>query len=1127
MQEIERSPTGPPLILLVPDQATYQMERALLDRTGFDGFLRVFPLSFRRLAYRIFGEVGGSPLPVLDDVAKQMFLALVVRKERRQLCIFQNSAEKPGLLTSLAQTLKEFRQYGKTPEDVVAEYDRLVQAGRGETPLALKLHDLALIYRTFEEQIRGRYVDREEALSLLANRLRQSAWIRGARIWVDGFSGFTPQEYDVLACLVEQAQEVTISLCIDPDRIPRAVDELDALSPFHPVEESYLRIRQRIPRTIPRLPTVRLGKVGRPPHRFRQAPCLAHLESVLLERQLRQLDVDVGEIVLVEAADRRTEVRAAARDIVRLVRDKGCRYRDIAVIVRDLGLYSDLIRPTFAEYGIHFFIDERRSMAHHPLVELVRSAVHAASTGWSTEGVLQYLKTDLVPVDRAEIDEVENYVLEFGVRGGEWFSDGSWGRRSLGREDEERLLPNETERLERVDEARRKALAELRQFGEEVSSGQKTVREITGALCRMLDKLRVPETLRRWAEEARAEGLPGRAEEHAEAWKSVVGLLGSLVEALGDESLPLREYATVLEAGLSQLALGLIPPSLDQVTVGSVERSRHPELRAAFVLGVGEGTFPRAKPEDPILNDGERDDLEEEGFELAPSTRRDLHRERYFAYIALTRARENLWVSYPISGDEGRQLLASTFVRRLRDVFPRLEPIRAARGEPPGRPEDISLATELAILAASGARRRLQDAKSAWWAPIYDESLRDPETRERLARVLRSLAYSNEARLPENVAGELYGPVVRTGVTSLEIFAACPFRHFAERGLGLRERPEAELKPVDLGALYHDVLRSFFLRTRRENLRWAHMDPEQARAIMDEETEAAIQRLGPALRSGNRDQALLEEARRSLGDLAEGLVFHFSRSDFEPVAAEQRFDRFKIDLGDGRGLKLRGSIDRIDAIPGTSPPVVRVVDYKTREQRLDLWKVEEGLALQLTAYLLAVEATCREMWGADEIFPAGCFFSPIRRGFEGRRPAAAESPEMDPARFKGFRLRGLFSEEFAAHLDRMAREGEWSPTHGMFVNKSGGLGNPRHSDYLPAGMMEVVLERTRQWLGWIGRRVLAGAIPVRPFQTGNESACRLCRMRPVCRFEPRRNRYRRVKARNRADIIGELGKGHG
>jgi len=1135
LEEVRRAPDGPALILLVPDQATYQMERALLGAEGVDGFVRVCPYSFARLSHRIFGEIGGAPLPVLDDLGKQMFLASVMRDVRSDLCVYGTSSRRVGFVESVARCIAEFHWYGKGPEDVRLEAERRRNEAGGDTPLSLKLLDLARIYKGFQRKIEGRFVDGDGALAVLAERLPESAWIKGARVWVDGFSGFTPQEYGVLAALIRTVDTFSISLCLDPRCLPESLEDLDALSAFHPSEETYLRLRDALPPEVERLPTVTLPAGGADRPRFASRPDLAALEAGFFARGVRAYEGRPSGVRLVEAPDRRAEVREVARDILRRAREDGTRYRRMAVIVRDLEPYADLVRSIFSEHGIPFFLDERRSVAHHPLVELVRCAVRVVATGWPTDVVLQYLKTDLVPglsaspeprgtPERLPVDDVENYALAFGVRGAQWRTEEPWAKRALRPEDAGDPSPDERAALERVDAARRNALRELVAFDAKVRDGRPAVCEVMEALYTLLNALGVRQRLIAWAAEVRERGDPATAEEHATVWKNVVGLLEGLESALGDEVLPLREILDILEAGLSSLRLGLIPPTVDQVTVGSVERSRHPELQVAYVLGVGDGSFPRARHEDPILSDQDRDRLHGTGFELAPSAGRELHRERYFAYIAFTRARDGLWVSYPRADEEGAELLPSAFVRRFEQLFPDLPVERLERDTGPRRPEDVVRVEDLAEAVNRGARTAPHDPSRVWWLRGLDRLLDTRGVREALGKTLPALTYRNFPTLQRLTAAALYGNTLRCGVVGLEGFARCPFQYFARYGLGLEERPEFELGPPDLGSLYHEVLRRFFERTCTEGLRWADLDSGAARTIVREELEKAVPTLkADVLRASERNKALLEDAGRALEEYVEILLVHAQRTDFEPVAAEVNFrDAPDLDLGERRRLKIRGRIDRVDAVPASRPPLVRVVDYKSSKRTLELWRVEAGLDLQLTTYLLALRDRPGLVGRPEAVIPAGAFFARLRAPIRTVKETPEENTDEPPG-LGEFRLRGVYRADVARVLDRTVVPSGKSATHSMYVNKDGSLGRIGTTDALPGAGLDRLVDRTVERLRAVGRGIVDGRVAVEPYRVGTESACPFCPYMSVCRFEPPENGYRVLEPVKRAAMVRMLG----
>ncbi|NLK20696.1 MAG: hypothetical protein GX308_01135, partial [Epulopiscium sp.] len=59
---------GNSLILIVPEQFTFQTQKDLIKSLDKKGIIEVEVLSFERLAYRIFEEVGGPTEKLLGDL---------------------------------------------------------------------------------------------------------------------------------------------------------------------------------------------------------------------------------------------------------------------------------------------------------------------------------------------------------------------------------------------------------------------------------------------------------------------------------------------------------------------------------------------------------------------------------------------------------------------------------------------------------------------------------------------------------------------------------------------------------------------------------------------------------------------------------------------------------------------------------------------------------------------------------------------------------------------------------------------------------------------------------------------------------------------------------------------------
>ncbi|NLY50901.1 MAG: helicase-exonuclease AddAB subunit AddB [Firmicutes bacterium] len=1093
---------GPPLILLVPEQATFQTEYALLSTGAVRATSRAQVLSFRRLARRVLFEVGGSARPWLGELGKRMVLRSLVQKRRNELLLFGRSAGTPGFTERLASTLAELKLYNISPEMLLARLKFLEAKSEGQSPLAGKLHDLALLYRDLEEYLAPRYTDPEAYLSHLATQLLQATSLQGSHVWVDGFSGFTPQEFQVLASLMRTAAQVEIALCLDHRELSRPLAETDL---FHPTRETYQKLVALARAEGASLqPALVLDDPTVLPPRFAAAPELAHLERSFFHYPARPWTGDAPGLELTVAANRRVEVEAAARGMIQLARDKGLRWRDMALIVRDLETYQDLITAVLTDYGIPHFVDRKRPVLHHPLSQLVLAALEVFTTNWSYEAVFRALKTDLFPLSRSQVDYLENYVLAYGIRGQCWLQKEDW---TFHEADEHAVhYWRAVESLRRRVVAGFQPLTRVCQRGDQVTGG-----DLTAALWTFLSELKVGSTLEGWARQAEEQGDLAAAQEHTQAWSGFLDLLDELLIGLGDTLLTPVEYAEILASGLESLRLGLVPPSLDQVLVGGLERSRHPNVRAAFVLGINDGVLPGRVKEDAVFTDREREDLKATGLELAPTSRQNQFHEDYLTYIALTRASEFLWLSFPLADEEGRALTPSRVITRLRSLFPHLVELYAA-AEPSGVPaEDLSfLSTPERAAGYLAGQLRLARAGQALgpvWAAVYQYLSSEPNLQQFLPRALAGLQYNNRVDpLPRTLARQLYGTPVRTSVTRLEGFASCPFSHFAVYGLKLRERQEYGLDLPSLGLFTHSVLRRLTEDLLQAGRDFADLTPEETESLVTEKVERLVPEFASGiLASSARFRYLSRRLTRLINGAVQILVEQARRGGFRTRAAELRFGfegelpGLTLSLPEGGELILTGQIDRLDVATGADGRnYLSIVDYKSSDHKVSLLEVYHGLSLQLFVYLLAVLAGS-EVMGLTSPLPAAVFYFTLNEKLiKTNGPVTLE--EAAQLRLKAFRLEGLVraDKEVLLLLDKEAAGGQSSVT-GIALKKDGSLKkNPRS---IPDTGFDLLLKFVQAKAQQLATAILQGEAQVAPVKQGDATACQFCALGTVCHFD--------------------------
>lgn len=1152
-QRLASSPEGAPLILLVPEQATHQAEVALVNAPGIRGSLRAQVLSFRRLAWRVMQEVGGTTRLPIDDTGKRILLHSIIHNERDKLRSLRSSAEQLGLVEQLSGLFSEMKRYCIS-SDALGE---LWRERHGESlwreGLSDKLHDVQLLYHAFETELSQLYLDGEDYLALLAAQLEQSAYACGAVCWVDGFHGFTPQEQVVLEKLAVCASEMTVTLCLDRDYAPGSrVDELDL---FHPTARTLLQLKQRLAdRGVETEPPVCLP--SGPTARFRSNPMLAHLErhwneSIKITFAPSATDRFAAPGIHVSAAvNRRAEVDGVAREIVRLVREDGLRWRDIAVTTRDAATYGDLLTGAFADLGIPYFCDQKRSVLHHPIVELIRSALEAIATNWAYDPLFRCVKTGFfagtrgsgpdasdIPVYPEAYDQLENYVLAFGIRGSRWTAPEDWTysyRTSLEQESAEATAADQAF-LRLMNECRRRVAAPLAAMQERMKR-KTTVQNYVEALYDLLVALEVPEQLERWSRRALEEGNAEKAREHAQVWDRMIDVFDQLVELLGERPMTLKRFSELIETGLESIRLGLVPPTLDQVLIGSMDRTRLASIKHMFVVGVNDGVLPAKMPDNGLFSENEREQLAATGLTMAEGGRRRLLDEAFLIYTSFCAPSAGLWLSYSLADEEGRTLLPSDVLRQLKRMFPTLKE-RLLANDPQG---DVALTGQLDYIERPGKALSLlmvqlkQWMKGApmnavWWS-VYNWFARQPEHRDRLARLVRALVYTNRAApLGERTSRLLYGTQIQTSVSRMERFVACPFSQFSSHGLRLQERRIYRLAAPDIGQLFHAALSAFAERTRQAGLDWGAMPPD----AVYKEAGAVIEWLSPRLQgeillSSMRYGYIARKLTQVVGQAALMLGEHARRGQFQPIGLEVGFGRgqtippLAYELPGGVSMELRGRIDRVDRADTERGTLLRVIDYKSSAKALSLGDVYYGLSLQMLAYLDVI-LTHAPVWLGTEAIPAGVLYfhvhNPVLSASNRLGPEAA-AKEMK----KRFKMRGLLRDdaEIVRLMDASLNEAGHSELLPAALKADGTF--YKTSSVATEGQWNSLRRYVRRTIRDAGASLTAGCIDIAPYQAGQATACMQCAFRSVCQFdqELEGNAYRMLPALSRETAMQRI-----
>ncbi|HEY5503780.1 MAG TPA: PD-(D/E)XK nuclease family protein, partial [Sedimentisphaerales bacterium] len=818
------------------------------------------------------------------------------------------------------------------------------------------------------------------------------------------------------------------------------------------------------------------------------------------------------------APNTRAEVQFVARQITNLVRHAGLRYRDIAVIASDLDSYENYIKTCFEDYSIPVFIDKRRPLNQHPVIELICSALNAVTNDFPAGEIFAYLKTDLLNIERDEIDLLENYCLAFGITANDWKSDKPWKYAAQNAEQFDE---------ERVNRIRKKAIApllELKKKLDDADMPQKllTAKQFIKTIFDFLEDTGVSKRLAVWDEQAINKKNYTASDEHHQLYHWLMDIFDEMVEAFDGISLSCEDYLAILRSAFSQITLAFIPPNLDQVLVGSIERSRHPDLKAVFLIGTTERQFPSPVIFDSILSEEDRLAAQSSGLELPPGVRQELANRPYLAYIAFTRPSEFLCVTYPAVDQKSNAVTRSPFVDDLCQLFDDLK--------------EESVDSSLTAIENVCTTYELEDILCC--SPQSEELLeiivRDDQLAAIGSRAAGALGYKNEAALDKAVVGELFDKQLSSSASRLSTFAECPYRHFSRYILGLSKREEFKLEPPDLGEFYHRVLDRFLKRAVADKINFETITDDALMKILDEETEQLCREdsfISKFAAHSPHNAFMISSAREYLRDCVIAISQMIRAGAFRPAMSEISFGKSKsaaerhpsegdsigelaLTLPDGRRLTLNGRIDRLDIAKIDGRKVAIVFDYKKRFQNSFSWaECYYGLDIQLAVYMLAV----RNAGGtfADDI--AGAFYMPIEVGTENVE--LGKSIDNNP-KF-AHKARGIFDGDYASSLDGEAAQN--SHFYNFYVTKEGDpYGNYTRFGSLRPADFEAFMNFGSRKITDIAGQITSGKITALPYRLGTDSACKQCEYKPVCRFDWQINNYNLLVSVNKQQVLERI-----
>ncbi len=1075
-------------IVLVPEQFTMQTQKDLVMMHERKGIMNIDVLSFARLAYRVFEETGGGGLPVLDDEGKNLILRKIAGDYESELKMLGGHMKKQGYISEVKSVISEFTQYDIGEDEI----ERVMESAGESSRLYYKLADIRLLYRGFTDYLREKYITKEELLDVLSCEVEKSERLKNSTVVLDGFTGFTPVQDRLLGELMRHCREVIVTVTMDRRGNPYVYEhpyQLFALSKQMVTSLLQIAKQNKIPVEEP------VELYDHVPWRFKEQEALAFLEKHLFRYGAGAYEKEQEQVKLHLAKNPREEAYAVAEQVRRMMREDRYRLRDIGVIVSDMDVYADHLKQAFIKYDIPFFMDHKRSILLNSFVEYIRSVLHMAEQSFSYESVFRFLRTNLAGFTYEEIDELENYVIGLGIKGYKHWQE-KWTRklRGMAQEDLDKMNHYRRQLVEKVDGL----IYVLRQR-------RKTVADITRAIYEFMVQENLQVRLAEQEELFKAKGELALAREYAQIYRIVIELFDKFVELLGDEQVSLSEYCKLLDAGLEEARVGVIPPEVDQVVIGDMQRTRLKDIKALLFAGANDVYLPGALLRTGLLSELDREKFAREKLTLSAGGKEKAYVQKFYLYLNLTKPSEKLDIYYSKVSADGKSVRPSYLIHELQKLFPKLKV----------RDEERYL-KEQELTENIGFDRMIREfvqkrhETDGAWCELYNWYKKNPKWQEKVERFLEAGYYRKPLdALTEEAAKRLYGEEFETSITRMERFAVCAFSHFLTYGLGLREREEYDFQAADLGNVCHRALERFSYKVEREAGDWLKLTEEKRKQYVEESVEEAIADYGNSiLYSSSRNAYLIVRMKRMLEKTVWALTKQLAAGDFKPSAYELRF--------------ANGKIDRVDTCEDGDCVYVKVIDYKTGSKSFDVTALYHGLQLQLMVYMDAALQMEQKKHPEKEILPAGVFYYRIQDPLIDRPKEGEEQESI----LKELKPDGMISleKEVLEHLDHcMVGESSVIPVK---YNKNGSLSKSSKAAsaqdfYL---MMKYAVNKVEE----IRQKILSGDVKVNPYRRGTETSCDYCSYRQICGFDTKMEgyRYREIEAMSVDKVIQAM-KGEG
>ena len=1086
------------ILIITPEQFSFTAEKKLMEAIDANAVFNAEVVTLSRMAYRVINEIGGRTETNLSKCGKAMLIYSILNNNKKELKLIGKNDENVDMLDT---AITEFKKHGISIEQLKQEIDK-----QEDIYLKNKLTDLSLVYEGFENQLSGKYIDETDLLTILAENIENTDMFNNQYIYIDEFAGFTKQEYQIIEKLILVANQVTVTICIDELNIPKNPNT----DIFYSNENTVNKLFEIAQNYGTKVEEIKLENK----YRFKSNE-LKHLEENLYENRPHKYTNSVENIKLFLAKNQYSEIEEVAKNILKLVRDNGYRYKDISIITKNISNYSSLARAIFDKYDIPIFIDENRDLNQNIIIQYILSVLEIFTKNWSYESVFNYIKTGFSNIEEDEIFKLEKYCLKWGIKQNKWKKEFTYGKY-------EEKDKTEIERLERI---RKDIVNPLMKLKSDIDN-DKTAEGISKSIYKFLVEENIAERINKKIEELEKVGQVDLVKEYQSSLQTILDILDEIVLVFSDDKMTIDKYAQILKVGFKNSNLTKIPGTQDQVIMGDVDRSRSHKVKAIFIIGLNDGEFPSVHKDEGFLNDLDRETLKQDGIELAKGTIENLYEDNFNIYKAFSTAEEKLYLLYSSSDVQGKALRPSMLINKIKKIYPMLQEESDVIET---KAEVLNKKTTYDELIIQLSKLKEQDEIDKVWYYVYDYYKKDTEWNTKLEQNLKGLNYTN---IPEKIEqtniDKLYGNTLVTSISKLERYRSCPFSYYLQYGLKIKPEEELKIQTLNTGTFIHEIIDEFFEAVREAGIKLAEITDEQLAEIINKIIDEKLkQSQNYIFTSTAKYRALVVRLKKIIQKALKYIIGTLVQSRFEVLGTEVEFGEngkykpIRLTLEDGKRIEIIGKIDRIDTAQSEDGRYLRIIDYKSSAKNIDLNEVYAGLQIQLLTYL---DAACKE----EDLMPAGVlYFSMLEQMIKADK--RMEQEEIEEKIRANFKMKGLILADVnVVKLHDKKLEKGSSALVPAYIDKEGNLSEKKTSG-VTAEQFEELQKYMYIVIKQISKEILGGNIDLKPYYKDKKTPCKYCDYKSVCGFNMGgcENNYNYIDKKSKEEILAKIKKCEG